>query len=190
MTTAKVTRRRFTVQEYHLMAEAGILHEDDRVELIKGEIVEMAPIGSNHAGHVNRLISLFTPRLGASAVVSIQNPIHLWDDTEPEPDLALLRPRDDFYTQSHPTPEDILLVVEVADSSRDYDRQVKVPMYAEAGIVETWVVDLVSETIEVYRQPTPEGYRLTVILGREDRLSPAALPDLELKLSQLLGVLG
>ena len=99
-------------------------------------------------------------------------------------------PRDDFYTQSHPTPEDILLVVEVADSSRDYDRQVKVPMYAEAGIVETWVVDLVSETVEVYRQPTPEGYWQTVILGPEDLLSPAALPDLELDLSQLLGALG
>ncbi len=172
------------------MAEAGILHEDDRLELIKGEIVEMAPIGSNHAGRVKRMNNLLSQVVGNAAIIGVQDPIHLWDDTEPEPDLTLLRPREDFYTQSHPTPEDILLVVEVADSSRDYDRQVKVPMYAEAGIVETWVVDLVSETIEVYRQPTPEGYRQTVILGREDRLSPAALPDLELELSQLLGVLG
>lgn len=172
------------------MAQAGILHEDDRVELIDGEIVEMSPIGSRHAANVNLLNTLFPQQVGATAIVSIQNPIRLGENCEPQPDLTLLRPRTDFYAAAHPGPEDILLAVEVADSSLDYDRGVKVPLYARFGIAETWLVDLTTETVEVYRQPSQEGYRQPSSLGRGDRISPAALPDLELEVAQLFNAVG
>lgn len=181
-----VLRRRFTVDEYYKMAEAGILHEDDRVELIEGEIVQMSPIGSRHAACVMRLIQFFSQQGGQRVLVNAQNPIRLSDDTEPQPDIALLRPRPDFYASSHPGPEDILLVIEVADTSGPYDRQVKVPLYARSGIVETWLVDLPGGTIEVYRIPSPEGYRQIQIVRRGERLAPAALPDLELSADDFL----
>src|SRR5919106_6741536 len=115
--SVQVLRRRFTVDEYYRMAEAGILHEDDRVELIEGEIVEMAPIGSNHASHVDPLAQLLFERIGRRAIVRIQSPIHLGEYSEPQPDVTILRSRSDFYVSAHPSPADILLVVEVADTS-------------------------------------------------------------------------
>lgn len=151
----------FTVAEYYQMAEAGILAPEDRVELIEGEIIAMSPIGSRHAGCVNRLTQLFSEKVSGLAIVSVQNPIRLSDSTEPEPDLALLRPRADFYAQAHPQPADVLLVVEVADHSLAYDRAIKVPLYARAGIPETWVIDLDTETVFVYQQPGAPGYGIT-----------------------------
>jgi Uma2 family endonuclease len=138
----QLARRLFTVAEYHKMAEAGILSEDDRVELLEGEIVAMSPIGSRHAGLVNRLNRLFSQRAGDQVVVSVQNPVRLGGYSEPQPDLALLRPRADFYTSSHPGPEDVLLAVEVAETSAAVDREVKVPLYARFGVPEVWLVDL------------------------------------------------
>lgn len=123
--STQVSRRLFTTKEYHQILEAGILSEDDRVELIAGEIVKIAPIGSRHAACVNRLNRLLSQRVGEHGLVSIQNPIHLSEHSEPQPDVVLLRPRADFYTHAHPQPQDILLVVEVAETSVEYGREVK-----------------------------------------------------------------
>lgn len=178
--------RLFTVDEYHRMAEVGILTEDDRVELIEGEIVEMSPIGSRHVACVNRLTRLFTQEGGEGAIVSVQNPIRLSEYSEPEPDLALLRPRLDFYAEALPGPEDTLLVVEVMETSAEYDRQKKLPLYAQAGIPEVWLVDLAAECIEVYRQPSPGGYEEVQRRCRGERLAPQAFPDVELTVDEIL----
>jgi Uma2 family endonuclease len=184
----QVLRRRFSVEEYYLMAKAGILNEDDRVELIDGEIVEMAPIGSPHAGYVDRLNRLFTLRLGERGIVRVQNPVRLSEHSEPLPDLALLRPRDDFYATAHPGPADVLLLIEVADTSVDYDREVKARLYARAGITEYWLVDLPEQRIEVYRDPAAGEYRQVRLVRRGERLVPEAFPSLELSSSDILGL--
>ncbi len=183
----QVARRLFTVDEYQQMVESGILHEDDRVELIAGEILQMAPIGSRHAGCVNRLNYYFVGPTAGQAIVHIQNPIRLSRYTEPEPDLALLRFRPDFYAAGHPEPQDVLLVVEVADSSVGFDRDTKMPLYARAGIVEAWMVHLPESRIEVHRQPTPTGYREVTQYIRGTRLSPLAFPALVLAVDDMLG---
>jgi len=183
----EVSRRRFTVEEYHRMTEARILTEDDRVELIDGEIVEMTPIGSRHAACVTRLNHLFSAQVGQVALVSVQNPIRLGEHSEPQPDLALLRPRSDFYAQAHPGPGDILLVVEVAEVSAHYDRAIKLPLYAQAGIPEVWLVDLAHDRVEVCRSPEPRGYQEIKQFGRGQRLSPLALSELHLPAEAVLG---
>jgi len=185
---AQLVTHRFTVQDYHRMAEAGILREDDRVELLAGEIVEMPPISPGHAGGVKRLTNSFLPlQAERKVIISVQDPIRLGEHSEPQPDLALLKPRSDFYARNHPGPEDVLLLVEVTDSSASYDREVKVPLYARFGIAETWLLALESGVIEVYRAPGPEGYRQVRILGRGERLSPQAFPELILTVDELLG---
>lgn len=183
----QLLRRRFTVDEYHRMGQAGILSEDDRVELIEGEIVEMTPIGARHAACVNRLNRLLTSLLGQQAIVSVQNPILLEPHSEPQPDLALLRPRPDFYAQAHAGPEDGLLVVEVADSAGDYDRTVKNPLYARAGIPQAWLVDLQDECVEVYTGAAPQGYRNVRRAGRGQTVSIGAFPGPSLAVDQILG---
>jgi len=180
-------RRRFTSAEYHAMAEAGILAEDERVELIAGEIVRMAPIGSRHAGGVKRLNRRLTRDLGERALISIQDPIAIGDNSEPQPDVAVLRPRPDDYTHSHPKPADVLLIIEVADSSLAYDRGVKIPLYAAAGILEVWLVCLDERLVEVHRDPAPAGYRNIRGLQSGDRISPLAFPDFELTVDAILG---
>lgn len=182
-----VKRRLFTVEEYHRLAQAGILGEDDRVELLEGEIVEMAPIGSRHAGTVNRLNRLLSHLVGDLAVVAVQNPIRIGEHSEPQPDLALLHPRPDFYASAHPQPADVLLLVEVAEATASYDREVKVPIYARAAIPEVWLVDLERERIEVFRQPSPQGYGEALTLGRGQRLSPLLLPHISLAVDDILG---
>ncbi|NJN97756.1 MAG: Uma2 family endonuclease [Anaerolineales bacterium] len=185
--TVQIARRLFTTTEYHQMLEARILTEDDRVELITGEVVSMSPIGSRHAACVNRLNYLLVDRAGKTALISVQNPIHLGEHSEPEPDLALLQPRPDFYVQAHPEAEDIILVIEVAESSVEYDRQVKVPLYAQHGIEEVWVVDLAGGMIEVYRQPLPTGYGQIQSLKRGQSVSPQAFPKLVMTVNEILG---
>lgn len=185
--STQVSKRLFTVEEYHRMAKAGILSEDDRVELIEGEIVEMPPIGSQHASCVNRLNRLFSQCVGERAIVSVQNPIYLSEYSEPQPDLALLRPRTDFYAQAHPQPQDILLVVEVADTSLTYDREVKIPLYAQSGIPEVWLVDLTANCIEAYRKPSPQGYQEIKRFQRDQNLFPQAFPDVGLTVQDILG---
>lgn len=183
----QITRRLFTVAEYYRMADAGILSEDDRVELIEGEVVTMSPINSRHAGCVDRFIVLLYPNVRGVAIMRVQNPIRLSEYSEPQPDLALLRPRDDFYTQSHPTPADVLLVIEVAETSQRYDRDVKIPLYARYGIPEAWFVDLVEEAVYVYRQPSGGAYHEVQRLQRGDILNSQMLPELTLSVNAILG---
>jgi len=184
----QLLRRSFTVEDYHRMAQAGILSEDDRVELIDGEILKMAPIGSRHAGAVKRLLDKFIHLQAAGKVLlSVQDPIRLGEDSEPQPDLTLLRPRPDFYGSSHPGPQDVLLVVEVAETSATYDREVKLPLYARAGIPEVWLIDLSEERIEIHRHPFPRGYQQVQHLRRGERLAPDALPDVSFAVEAILG---
>lgn len=182
----QVLRRRFTVDEYYRMAEADILHEDDRVELIEGEIVEMAPIGSRHASCVKRLNSLLSQRLRDQVLISVQDPIRLGEHSEPQPDITLLLPRSDFYSGAHPGAADVLLAVEVADTSVEYDREAKAPLYARSGIRETWLVDLDAGVVEVYRDPSPQGYRQTQRLKPGDHLAPEAFPQVLLPVADIL----
>lgn len=151
--------RRFSVEDYHRMVDTGILSEQDRVELIDGEIVEMVPIGSRHAGHVKHLLRLFSEAVGDQTLVSVQDPVQLGEHSEPQPDIALLEPREDCYTAAHPTADDVLLLVEVAESSLDYDRRTKIPLYGRHRVPMVWLLNLVDRTVEVYQQPDQEGYQ-------------------------------
>ncbi len=180
------TTRRFTVEEYYRMAEAGILGEDDRVELLDGEIVQMSPIGSRHAGTVDRLGEALRQGAGTQAVVRVQNPIRLSETSEPQPDLCLLRPRADYYTGRHPGPDDVLLVIEVADASLRYDRDVKIPAYARAGVPEVWLFDLTGRRIYAYREPSGDGYRSVTELKAGDELSLATLRAVRVRASEVL----
>jgi Uma2 family endonuclease len=185
--TALRPRRRFNVEDYYRMAEAGILGEDDRVELIEGEIVEMPPIGPAHGGGVTYLTNTFARLVEDDAILSVQNPVRLSDLSEPVPDLCLLRPRADFYRESHPRPEDVLLLIEVADSTAAFDRRVKLPLYARAGIREYWIVDIGKGTVEAHREPTSGGYAERKELRPGGRLAPRALPHAILNVGDILG---
>ena len=180
------TRRKLTVYEYQRMGEAGILHEDERVELLDGEIFEMPPIGDGHIGRINRLTFIFVRRIGDRAVVSVQNRIRLSDYSEPQPDLVVLRPRADFYGTGKAQPDDVLLLVEVAERSLTYDRTTKLPRYAAAVIREVCIVNLIEEHIEVYRDPAGDIYKTRTIHRRSDTLSPLALPDLIIRVEEIL----
>jgi Uma2 family endonuclease len=181
-------RHRFTIQEYHRMGEAGIFDGDDRVELIEGDIVRMPPIGPVHASEVDRLTAMFTARLRDRAIVRVQNPLALPAQTsEPLPDVILLRPRPDFYRSGHPEPEDALLVVEVMDSSARYDRRVKLPLYARAGVLEVWLVDLSVASIEVYRDLAAHDYSERRVLSRGESLAIQAFPDIVFSVADLIG---
>ena len=182
-----LTRYRFTRRDYHRMAEAGILDEDARVELIDGEILDMSPIGRKHAACVGRLTHLFGRGLADAAIVWVQNPIQLGEHAEPQPDLALLQPRADFYAAGLPTSAAVLLVVEVADTSADYDRRVKAPLYARSGIPELWLVDLDQDHVTVYGDPTASGYAAARVRRRGEAVGPAAFPDLVLSVDEILG---
>lgn len=151
---------RWTVEAYHRLAEAGILSPDSHVELLDGQIVLMSPIGSLHAACVRRIDEWLKDLFGKKVIISIQNPVTLSDHSEPEPDLAVLQRKENFYADAHPKPEEVLLLIEVADSSAEKDKQVKIPFYAEAGIRETWLVLLRESRVEQYLQPGAEGYRI------------------------------
>lgn len=179
-------RHQLSVTDYYRMAEAGILGESDRCELIEGEIIDMAPIGSEHASKVKRLFRQFEHAIGNSAIVSIQDPVRLDAHNEPQPDVALLRYRDDFYRQAHPAPEDVLLIVEVADASLRYDREVKLPLYARHGIPEVWIVDLQNRRVEIFRGPEGDRYREMVQPTRNETVAPMSLPHCSVDLGSLL----
>lgn len=185
--SVQLVRRRFTVEEYRKMAETGILAEGDRVELIEGEIVEMSPIGRRHAAHVRRLIRLFSRRVGERAILDVQDPVELSDRSEPLPDIALLQPREDFYESGHPQPEDIFLLVEVADTTVESDRKIKVPLYASTNISEVWLVDIDEQAVEVYREPSPNGYKNLQKFQRGQNISLQAFPDILITVDEILG---
>ena len=180
-------RHRFTRDEYHRMARTGILKLDARVELIDGDIVEMSPIGRRRNSRVDWFARTFIQRLGDAAIVRIRGSIVLDDHGESEPDLVLLRPRADFYADADAMPSDVLLIVEVADSSEGYDRRTKAPLYARHGIPELWIVDLTRDRIVRYTDPTPDGYATTRVFSRGESLSPLALPTLTLNVADILG---
>jgi Uma2 family endonuclease len=173
----EVVRRLFTVDEYHRMAEAGIFHPDERVELIDGEIVEMSPIGPRHAGCVINATRLFMTTLGDRIVLSPQNPVIIRPRSEPQPDLLLLRPRTISYSREHPTPEDVTLAVEVADTTVRFDRLVKARLYARAGIVEFWLLLPNDGAVEVHRTPGTDGYAQVTLHGSDETVSPLVFPD-------------
>lgn len=185
--SVQIAKHWFTVAEYDRMGEAGILTEDDRVELVEGEIIEMSPIGERHAACVDRLAELFSEQLQRRVIVRVQNPIQLGSFSEPQPDIALLKRRDDFYRRAHPTADDVLLVVEVADTTIEYDRQIKVPLYARAGIAEVWIVNLVDEQIEIYAQPVSDAYQNKREARRGETINSPSAFDVTLSVEDILG---
>jgi hypothetical protein len=183
----EAVKRIFSVEEYHRMLGAGILGEDDRVELLEGELFEMTPVSTRHAATVKRLLHLFVAQVAGRAIVSIQDPIGLGGVSEPQADLCLLAPRDDFYASAHPSAADVLLLVEVSDTSQAYDRNIKLPLYARHGIQEVWLLDLSSSRLSIFRDPSGDGYRTVRRPEPGEPVAPLALPDLTLRARDLLG---
>jgi Uma2 family endonuclease len=176
-----------TADEFEQMGRAGIFHPDARLELLEGEIYQMSPIGSRHAACVDFLSSLFNRHFGGRVIVRVQSPIRLEDFSEPQPDVALLRWRDDFYRSAHPTPADVLLVIEVADSTVETDRSYKVPLYARAGIPEAWLVNLPEERIELFAEPAGGDYQINMIFSRGEEVQSHGVADLRVGVSDVLG---
>ncbi len=177
-----LARHQLTVGEYYRMAEVGLLRPDARTELIEGEVIDMAAIGTRHASTVTRLMRLFELTAAERAVVSVQNPLRLGDRSEPEPDLMLLVPREDFYASAHPVPADVWLLVEVSDTTLRYDTEIKLPLYAQHGVPEVWVFDLENAVLRRYRQPAGDAYTMVETLARPGLLVPDAAPALALDL--------
>lgn len=180
----ELQRHKLSVDDYYRMAQAGILHEDDRVELIAGEVLDMVPIGSRHAEVVDRISELFIRRLAGQWRVRVQGPLRLGRYDEPEPDVAVYRYAD--YSGAHPGPADAVLVVEVADSSLAYDRRVKLPLYARHRIPEVWVINLERGVIEVNRDPADDGYRQCLVVTRGEGVAPLLLPELRVPVVSIL----
>ena len=178
--------RKFTVEQYHKMVDVGILSEQDRVELIRGEIIEMSPIGLKHAACIKRLNQLFSKKLGDLVLIGIQDPVQLNDISQPQPDVVLLKPRDDFYQSRVPQAEDILLLIEVSDTTLKYDRETKIPLYGENAIQEVWLVDLNQHYLEVYRQPLKKGYQNIQKLQPPGIISLSFFPSFSLNLDEIL----
>lgn len=173
--TFSVKPRLLTTEEYHKMAEVGILTHEDKVELIDGKILEMSPIGSRHAAYVNKINALLIRLIPEEYIISIQNPIIAGPHSEPEPDIAVLQPKEDLYEHQLPMSKEVLLVIEIADSSLEYDREVKQAVYAKAGIVEYWLVNLQDHQIEVYHGPFEDQYRYRELVGKNGTLQFRAL---------------
>ncbi len=178
---------RFAVDEYLRMGEAGILGKEDRVELIAGEIIDMPPIGIPHTSARNRVANRLLLTFGERVILSVQNPVWIGEFSLPQPDIALLRPRADYYASAHPRPEDILLLVEVAESSLPYDRDKKLPLYAAAGIAEIWLVDILGRSLTLYREPCADGYGSATPAPDLTRLSAVLLPGRTIDLGGLFG---
>lgn len=182
-----IRRWKQDVGEYHRMAAAGILTHDDQVELIEGEIIEMSPTGPLHAALSRRLDRVLGRLVGERALVSVGMPVRLGEHSEPQPDIALLRPRADDYALRHPMPTDVLLLIELAESSLRFDRAIKLPLYGTHGIREYWIFDLAGRTADICRQPQAGGYASVARLGPDAEIEPEALPGVRLRLSEILG---
>lgn len=185
--TVQVLKRRFTVDEFYRMAETGILSKGDRVELIDGEVVRMTPIGPRHASCVLRLNTILPPLVAGSAIIAVQNPVRLGTYDEPQPDVVLLVPRADFYEKAHPAPSDVLLVIEVSDTSIDYDRTLKLQRYALTGVADVWIVNLGEDLVEVYRQLSGGEYREHFAAGRGQSLALPGAGDRLVAVDDILG---
>jgi Uma2 family endonuclease len=182
----QILRKKFTVGQYQQMIESGILTDRDHVELLQGEIIEMSPIGRQHAACVDRMTELFVRTLGFKAIVRVQNPIQLSNSSEPQPDLAILQRRSDFYAGSHPQPEDIFALVEVSDTTVEFDRTVKLPLYAQNNIAEVWIVDLNAEAVQVHREPSATNYQKVQTFRRGQLLTFQAFPDAQFTVDQFV----
>ena len=185
--SAQLDRYKFDVDAYYRLAEIGILKPDERVELIEGQIIQKAHITPPHAACTARLNMFLHERMSQSAIVSIHNPVRLNEYSEPEPDVALLRRRADFYAEAHPKPADTLMIIEVADATVDFDRKVKVPLYARSAIPEVWLIDLQQETIELYAQPMGGAYQIQRQARRGAQLTAETIPQLSLDVDAVLG---
>jgi len=179
-------KHRISVLDYHRMGETGVLAPDARVELIEGEIFDMAPIGKTHASIVDRLTRMFVLAAGERAIVRVQDPVRMGAHSEPEPDVTLLRPRADYYSEIAPAAADVYLIVEVSDSTQRYDRRVKVPLYARHGVPEVWVIDLENGLVHFHRGPAGDGYA-DISASEGPGVTPvAALPGVAIDLAGLL----
>lgn len=180
------TKHRFTVDDYYRMGDAGVFPPGRRVELLEGEIIDMMPVGPFHSGVVNQLTDFFTLCAHRRWLVTNQNPVRLNSHSEPQPDLIIVRFAEDYYKGRHPTPDDVLLLIEVADSSLDYDRGDKLAAYGKAGIEEYWLVNLEEQCVEIHREPHFTGYTSTRVLKPGDHAAPSAFPDVIVDLAELL----
>lgn len=185
--SAQLERWHFNVDQYYRLSEAGVLNSDDRVELIEGEIIRMPPIGSSHASTVAKIYRMLSQVFSDRAIIWIQNPVRLSDFSEPVPDIAILKPRDDFYAAHHPTPEDVLLIIEVSDTTFLSDRNVKVPLYARSQIAEVWLVNLPQQVVEVYSYPSEGNYQNLSTFSRGDVLNSPSLVDLSISVDDIIG---
>lgn len=181
-----LTQHRFSVKDYYRMAETGVLRPDARVELLDGKIIDMSPIGSPHAGTVKRLIRIFSKVDNERWTISAQDPLHLDDHSEPEPDVMLLKPTADDYVSRHPEPDEVFLLIEVSDVSLDYDREEKLPIYGRAGIQEVWIVNLNEAVVEIYHEPNFTGYGNKTVLRPGQQAKPLAFPDVAVDVTELL----
>jgi Uma2 family endonuclease len=184
----EVRPKQFTVDDYYGMVEAGILRQDERVELISGEIVEMSPIGGPHMTCVNFLNELLVGRFRGKLIVSIQNPVRLDKRSEPQPDVTLIKPREAEVNHKVPSPADVLIVMEVSDTTLRYDRDVKIPLYAAAAIPEAFIIDVHGQAIERYTKPVDGSYRLLARVARGEAISSTVLPELSLEVDEVLGL--
>lgn len=184
--SAGVETYRFSVEEFNKLGQAGIFDEDDRVELLDGEIIVMSPIGSEHAAAVLRLNWYFQQRLGQHLLTSVQSPAVVDEFSEPQPDLMLLKPKSDFYKAEHPRPEDIILLVEVSDSTLAFDRGRKLPKYAESAVSEVWIVNLQNQTIEQYRAPSASEYARSQIFRRGEMITIEKFPEVSFAVEELI----
>ncbi len=183
----EVIKKRFTVDEYHRMGETGIFGPEDRLELIDGEILEMSPIGQRHASRVARATALFVRTFGDRAVVNPQNPLQLSDWTEPQPDIVILKPRTDFYEHLRPTPGDVLLVMEVSDTTLRFDLKIKLTYFAAAAIPEVWIQDVNEDLLHVFREPERGNYSVSMQLTRGSAVSPVTFPEMRFSMDDLFG---
>ncbi len=182
--TSTPTRHCFTVAEYYALADASILTKTDRVELLDGDIIHMPPIGDWHQASVDRFNHLMLPPLQGRAIVRVQGPARLNDVSEPQPDISLLKWRDNFYRRGHPSPTDILLLIEVSDTTVEYDRNAKLSAYARAGIPEVWIVSRQDRRIEAYTSPSEGTYSNVRHAGPTETIAPQAFPDVTLEVGQ------
>ncbi len=185
--TVQILRKKFTVGQYHQMIVSGILTDRDRVELLQGEIIEMSPIGMQHAACVDRLNELLVRELVGRAIVRVQNPIQLSTRSEPQPDFAILQRRSDFYANGHPQPNEVFALIEVSDTTVEFDRTVKVPIYAKDNIAEVWIVDLNAEAVQIYREPSEAGYQQLQTFRWGQAIAFQAFNDIQFPVDQLLG---
>lgn len=186
MATVNPVKHLTNLDEWRRLGEANIFPPGSRLELINGEILEMAPIGFNHAGHVIRLLNFFASRVANKALLNAQNPLQLGDLSEPEPDFMLLKPNADFYSSRHPNAGDVLLLVEIADTSLKFDQNQKLRLYALHGIPEYWLLNLNDSCLEVYRRPRGEAYAEKTTLGADDTLILSQLPEITLRIADIL----